>query len=339
MNVCCQTVTPPSDPRAFRRSLLRWYRRHGRDLPWRKTRDPYAILVSEFMLQQTQVATVRPYYYRWLERFPDFATLAAAKENDVLHAWQGLGYYRRARSLHAAARLVQDRHLGVFPTEISAIRDLPGVGRYTANAIATFSFDQSVPIVEANTARLVARLFDVRHPIDSKIGQDALWSNSESLLPRCNAAAFNSALMDLGATICLPRKPKCGICPVKKFCRTKNPESLPVKRMRPVTKRITETHAFIVRQNKLLLQKADRRWLNMWILPPLKLDRLKRSSSQRATIYKSVFPFTHHRVTLKVSRQESGRIDKKCQSWFSRSALEAIPIPSPHRRAITALLH
>src|SRR6266702_8807355 len=156
--------------RAFRRSLLRWYRQHGRDLPWRRTRDPYAILVSEFMLQQTQVATVLSYYNKWLRRFPDFATLAHASEASVLHAWQGLGYYARARNLLATAEIVVNRYGGHFPHEIVRMRELPGIGRYTANAIATFAFDQSVPIVEVNTARVLTRLFNFQKPVDCTAG-------------------------------------------------------------------------------------------------------------------------------------------------------------------------
>src|SRR3712207_1900094 len=148
-----------ASPAAFRRTLLAWYGKHGRDLPWRHTRDPYAILVSEIMLQQTQVATVLPYYERWLQRFPDFHALAAANESDVLHAWQGLGYYARARNLHAAAKAVVSEHGGKFPEQPSR---LPGVGRYTANAVRTFAFDHSVPVVEANIARLLARLIDLQ---------------------------------------------------------------------------------------------------------------------------------------------------------------------------------
>jgi len=177
----------------FRRELLRWYRHHGRDLPWRKTRKPYAILVSEFMLQQTQVAAVVPYYNDWLRRFPDFAALAHASENEVLHAWQGLGYYARARNLRASARLVQDRHGGVFPRQLDAMRELPGVGRYTANAIATFAFDQPVPIVEANTARVLARLFNINTPIDSATGCERLWNSAARLIPKRAAGLFNSA--------------------------------------------------------------------------------------------------------------------------------------------------
>src|SRR6266700_1477104 len=199
--------------RAFRRSLLRWYRQHGRDLPWRRTRYPYAILVSEFMLQQTQVATVLPYYSRWLRRFPDFASVARASQNDVLHAWQGLGYYNRARNLRAAARIVRDRHRGILPGDIAAIRKLPGVGRYIANAVATFAFNQPVPIVEANSSRVLARLLDMRAPIDSAIGREKLWAYATQLVPKCNAARFNSALIDLGAIVCLADKPKCSVCP------------------------------------------------------------------------------------------------------------------------------
>src|SRR5215216_5755472 len=135
----------------FRRRLLSWYRRHGRDLPWRRTRDPYAIVVSEFMLQQTQVAAVIPYYYKWLRRFPDFDSLARASENEVLRVWQGLGYYSRARNLHATAKTVVDQHNGKFPREVEQMRQLPGIGKYTAHAVASFAFEQSTPIVEANT--------------------------------------------------------------------------------------------------------------------------------------------------------------------------------------------
>src|SRR5205814_7329743 len=144
----CQSVVFQTNH--FRRVLVNWYRRNGRDLPWRKTRDPYAVLVSEFMLQQTRVATVIPYYNKWLRRFPDFGALARASESQVLRAWQGLGYYNRARNLHMAAKIVQHRHRGSLPRDISSIRKLPGVGSYAANAAATFAFDQSVPIIEAN---------------------------------------------------------------------------------------------------------------------------------------------------------------------------------------------
>jgi A/G-specific adenine glycosylase len=331
-----RSVNSPRSIRAFRRSLLGWYRRNGRDLPWRKTRDPYAILVSEFMLQQTQVATVVPYYNKWLRRFPDFASVARASQNDVLHAWQGLGYYNRARNLRAAAKVVRDRHPGILPRDIAAIRELPGVGRYTANAVATFAFNQPLPIVEANSSRVLARLFDICVPINSAIGREKLWENAAQPVPRRNAARFNSALIDLGALVCLPKKPKCSICPVKKFCRAKNPESLPIKKSKPRTKRLVERHAFVVSNGRVLLEQSSARWRGMWILPPLKLDGLKPSSFRARAIHVSTFPFTRHHVTLAVYRRATRNRIGPTQQWFE--SIDHIAMPSPHRRAAQALL-
>jgi A/G-specific adenine glycosylase len=325
----------PTDRAAFRRQLLRWFARYGRDLPWRRTRDSYAILVSEFMLQQTQVTAVIPYYNKWVRRFPDFASVARASQNDVLHAWQGLGYYNRVRNLHAAAKIVQDRHRGVLPGNIAAIRKLPGVGRYTANAVASFALKRPVPIVEANSSRVLARLFDIRTPIDSAIGREKLWKNAAQLVPRRNAARFNSALIDLGALVCLPDKPKCYICPLKKFCGAKNPEELPIKKSKPRTKRLIEKHAFVFRRGKILLERASARWRGMWMLPSLERDCLKRSSLGCA-IYKSTFPFTHHWVTLVVHRCPVPKRIAVDQRWFK--SIDHIAMPSPHRRAAQALL-
>jgi A/G-specific adenine glycosylase len=321
------------DVRPFRPALLRWYCHHGRDLPWRHSRDPYAILISEVMLQQTQVATVIPYYNEWLRRFPNVAALARASENEVLHAWQGLGYYNRARHLHAAANVVQDRHGGIFPRAIDAVRELPGVGRYTANAVATFAFNRSVPIVEASTSRLISRLFNITENIDSSAGREKLWCHATQLVPGRDAARFNSALVDLGALVCLPREPKCGICPVKKFCRATNPKILPRKKARLPLRRLTEIHAFAFRQDKILLEQSRRRWRGMWTLPPL-----KRNANGTRPLHVSTFPFTHHRVTLRVYRHRPRKIDISTQQWFARTALGSIPIPSPHRRAIEQLM-
>jgi len=319
----------------FRRRLLSWYRRHGRDLPWRRTRDPYAILVSEFMLQQTQVATVIPYYHEWLRRFPDFASLARASENEVLRAWQGLGYYARARNLHATAKTVMDRHGGAFPRGIEQMRQLSGIGKYTAHAVASFAFKQSVPIIEANTGRVLARLFNLRESIDSDAGRKTLWQQAASLLPKSGAATFNSALLDLGALICVARKPKCDVCSVKTFCRAKNPAALPVRKSRPETKQLIEKHALIVRRDRILLEQSRHRWRGMWILPPLEPDCLKQHRFQRPPLYESVFPFTHHRVTLSVHRRPAPKRIAPGQQWFG--SIEEVAMPSPHRRAIDAL--
>jgi A/G-specific adenine glycosylase len=325
-----QSVSSLEKIRSFRRSLLNWFRRHGRDLPWRKTRDPYAILVSEFMLQQTQVVTVIPYYDKWLRRFPDFASVSCASQNAVLHAWQGLGYYNRARNLRAAAGIVRDQHGWTLPDDIAAIRKLPGVGRYTANAVATFAYNQPVPIVEANSSRVLARLLDLRAPIDSAIGREKLWTHAAKLVPKHNAARFNSALIDLGALVCLPDKPKCSVCPVKKFCRAENPGALPIKKSRPHTKRLIERHAFVVSRGRVLLEQSSARWRGMWILP-----RFETGASARP-LYRSIFSFTHHRIAFLVYHRAAPNRISQTQQWFK--SIDDIAMPSPHRRAAQALL-
>jgi A/G-specific adenine glycosylase len=283
------------------------------------------------MLQQTQVTAVVPYYKKWLRRFPDFTVLARASENEVLHAWQGLGYYARARNLHASAKIVVDRHRGHFPKQISRARQLPGVGRYTANAIASFAFDQAVPIIEANTARVLARLFNIDVPIDSTAGREKLWSSAARLIPKQTSRLFNSALMDLGALVCRPQ-PSCTICPVKTFCRATNPEKLPAKKPRPRTQHLTETHALALKQNQILLEQSSGRWHGMWMLPPITEPTGKRP------LHMSIFPFTNHRVTLRVFAHRTRKIDRQTQRWFKIEALSSIPIPSPHRRAIEQLI-
>ena len=310
---------------------MRWFRHRGRDLPWRCTRDPYAILVSELMLQQTQVSTVIPYYNEWFRRFPDFVSLARASENDVLCAWQGLGYYGRARNLQATARAVVDRYRGRLPRSVEQMQQLPGIGKYTAHAVASFALDQPVPIVEANTARVLTRLFDFRESIDSDRGRQTLWQYAARLVPKSNASIYNSALIDLGALVCVARQPRCGICPVEKFCRAKNPQILPVRKSRPRTKRPIEQHAFVVRQGKILLEQSSTRWRGMWILPTLQTRR-----GSRRPIYKSIFSFTNHRVALVVYRRPAPKTAIPEQQWFE--SIDHVPMPSPHRRAAQALV-
>jgi len=317
---------------AFRRSLLSWYRKNARELPWRRTSDPYAILVSEVMLQQTQVATVVPYYDEWLRRFPTVADLAATSEDDVLHAWQGLGYYSRARNLRAAAIAITQKHGDRFPNSPDIIRQLPGVGRYTANAIATFAFGQAVPIVEANIARVLARVFDLKTPIDTSAGRKLLWSYASGLLPKRKAGEHNSALMELGALVCGTR-PKCAVCPVRRFCRTTDPFVLPRKKPRPALQLRTENHSFAMRGASVLLEQSTDRWRGMWVLP-----RLDAAPSKRKPAHRSEFPFTHHRITLAIYDRPGRDKSTRGSRWFAIRDLSGIPIPSPHRRALDALL-
>lgn len=208
--------------------LLRWFERNKRDLPWRREpRDPYHVWLSEVMLQQTQVATVIPYFERWTQRFPTLETLAAAPLDEVLKLWEGLGYYARARNLHAAARIIVHEHRGQIPCTVESLMALPGVGRYTAGAIASLAFGVRAPVLDGNVRRVLSRVFGLSRPTEAE-----LWALAESLLPHSRAGAFNEALMELGATICTPRAPQCPACPLRTMCQAYaggNPEAYPAK--------------------------------------------------------------------------------------------------------------
>ncbi len=326
---------PISNPRLLRRRLAAWFRVNGRDLPWRVA-NPYGVLVSEFMLQQTQVATVLPYYARWMERFPSFHALAAASEADVLHAWQGLGYYARARNLHRAARAVVEEHEGSLPCCAESIERLPGVGRYTAGAIASFAFDQPIAAVDANIARVLARLMDLQEPIDSAQGSRRIWAAAETLLPsRTGGRLHTSALMELGALVCVPRVPKCGECPVRDHCRAENPESLPRKKTRQKTVVLVENCGWSVRGNSVLLeQQTGSRWRGLWKLPPIHAVH-----PELRPLLELEYPFTHHRVTLRIYPGEYPTSTLPNQRWADLTCLDEATLAAPHRRAIESLVN
>lgn len=204
--------------RAVRKALLRWYDAQKRELPWRATRDPYAIWVSEIMLQQTRVDTALPYYERFLSRFPSAEALAAATEDEVLSAWSGLGYYRRARLLHAGVREVVARYGGEVPSDPAARLALPGVGRYTAGAIGSIAFDREEPIVDGNVARVLSRMHGVDTPLGRADTERRFWAEAEALVKGPRPGDLNQALMELGALVCTPRQPSCEACPVRKSC-------------------------------------------------------------------------------------------------------------------------
>ncbi len=211
----------------FRRRLLRWYRRHARDLPWRRTRDPYRVLVSEFMLQQTQVSRVELFYGKFLKRYPTIHHLARATARSVRESWEGLGYYRRAANLHRLARIVVDEREGIIPAETEALRQLPGVGRYTAGAVATFAYERAEPAVDTNVARVIARAF-------GKASDRRIWEIAGRLVRRRgkSAWAFNQGMMELGATVCTARVARCGICPVRGVCKTGKQQPVPSSEFR-----------------------------------------------------------------------------------------------------------
>ncbi len=220
---------------AIRQKLLGWYDEAARDLPWRQTRDPYAIWVSEVMLQQTRVETVIPYYERFLASFPTPRDLAEADEDTVLSHWSGLGYYRRARLLHAGVREVVAQYGGQVPEDAEARRALPGVGRYTAGAIGSIAFDKEEPIVDGNVTRVLARLFRIGTPVGSAVTSKRIWEEAARLVPGVRPGAFNQALMELGATVCTPKQPSCESCPVADYCEARahgEVDALPVPRPR-----------------------------------------------------------------------------------------------------------
>jgi A/G-specific adenine glycosylase len=231
---------PPAAAAAFRRRLTAWYRRSARDLPWRRTRDAYAILVSELMLQQTQVARVLDYYPRFLERFPTLAHVARARPERVMEAWEGLGYYARARNLHRLARVVTDGgrdHTSDLPQSAASLRALPGIGAYTAGAVASFAFEQREALVDTNVARVLTRVFAPRARFKTSAGQKKLWALANEVLPPTGRAAWthNQALMELGALVCTARVAHCEVCPVRGVCRTAASKRPKLQRIRQTT--------------------------------------------------------------------------------------------------------
>jgi A/G-specific adenine glycosylase len=258
--------------RSFSPPLLKWYRKHARVLPWRGLRDPYAIWISEIMLQQTRVDTAIPYFEKWLKRFPNVETLARSAERDVLSAWEGLGYYSRARNLHRAAQMIVDQYGGQLPQSIELLSTLPGIGSYTAAAIASIAFGADEVSIDANLRRVLARVFDFAELIDSVKAQSRLRDLAMDHLPKGNASEFNQALMDLGAAICLPKNPRCDQCPIKAHCLAlarSVVDQRPVVRSKssvPLRQRIA---AVIKHRGRVLLaQRSAHRLLGgMWEFP------------------------------------------------------------------------
>jgi len=264
--------------RRFRTAVLNWYDGHGRTLPWRESADPYRIWLSEIMLQQTTVAAVVPYFERFTARFPDVESLAAAPVDDVLKLWEGLGYYSRARNLHKAAECVMQLYDGKFPDDAVALQTLPGVGRYTAGAIASFAFDQPAAIVEANTERLYARLVALQDDVRSTASQKLLWQFAESVVPEKRPGDFNQALMDIGSKICRPQEPDCPQCPLIKMCRAFElgiQTEVPVRKARTAITEVSELGVILFRRGKFLLRRrsASERWAGMWDFVRFEIDQ------------------------------------------------------------------
>ena len=344
--------------KAFRRRLLGWYRQHARDLPWRGSRDPYAIWVSEIMLQQTQVATVELYFQRFIQRFPDIAALARASEQEVLRCWEVLGYYRRARALHQAAQKIVNEWGGQFPRDPHQLQSLPGIGRYTAGAILSIAFDNRQPILEANTIRLLSRLLAYRGDTTRSEGQSLLWTFSTQLLPRRDVGSFNQALMEVGSCICKPLRPDCGNCPVRAHCQActlQIQESIPSGKRQVTYEDLREAAVVIRRQGRVLLRRCQsgERWEGLWDFPRFQI-RSTRAGSLRREIEQKTHRLTGIGVRMgeRLARIKHGvtrfRITLECydadyvvsepgpsrnlQKWVTRSRLQEYPLSVTGRR-------
>lgn len=349
----------PNARSAFRRKLLAWFDRHRRDLPWRVSRDPYRIWVSEVMLQQTTVAAVVPYFHRFLAAFPTVQALAAADEQQVLKLWEGLGYYRRARHLHAAAKQLA----GTLPDDPNVWAELPGVGRYILGAVLSQAFDRKLPIVEANTLRVLARLFGYPGDPREGKGREWVWSAAESLLPTKRVGDFNQAMMELGALVCTPASPRCSECPVARFCQANRDGTQdripPPKRAKNVVQ-VREAAVVIRDRGKVLLcrRPADAgRWQNMWELPHAELGEAEDSLSGATRIARELthlrvemgeelttvrHTVTHHSIAMACFEafRRSGRFKSGFYGegrWLSVTELGKYPVSTPQRRLIDFL--
>lgn len=309
-----------SSPAHFRRRLLQWYDANKRDLPWRKNADPYSVWLSEIMLQQTRVAAVIDHYQRFLKRFPSVQKLATARESSVLAAWSGLGYYRRARMLHAAAREIVREHNGAFPQTSAELRKLPGIGRYTSAAIASIVFQEPVAVVDGNVERVLGRVSG-KH-----IGGEKVWEFAGQLLDANRPGDFNQAMMELGATVCLPRQPLCAECPVRGFCAARGALVRAEKPARQHKKTIR--YALDLRDGSVFMAQRARTaslMAGMWELPEVQ----QTSSTAHLTLRHSitVTDYTVQVIRQSVSKEATGK-------WVPASKASALPLTGLARKIL-----
>lgn len=353
---------PLAAEQPFANILLDWYAQHARRLPWRDQPTPYRVWVSEVMLQQTRVETVIPYFERWMQRFPNLAALAAASQQEVLQVWEGLGYYSRARNFHRAAQEVMNQHDGQIPSTREALAALPGVGRYTAGAIASIAFGQDVPALDANIRRVLARVFDVNIPARSPQGERQLWHLAETTLPPGRAGDYAQALMDLGSSICTPHAPACLICPVAALCQAR---ALGVQEQRPVlvqkrsVPHYTVTAAVIERASLLLIARRPPNGLlgGLWEFPGGKVEPdetlpecLRREIIEELGTEVEVgmlvgvyqHGYTHFKVTLhaffcQITHGEPRAIQPSAIQWVTPSQLADFPMGKIDRQIAKTL--
>jgi len=271
--------------------LLEWFDRHQRPLPWRKHYKPYEVWVSEIMLQQTQMETVLPYFDRWMKAFPTLKSLADSDEKKVLKTWEGLGYYSRARNIHASAKEIVSKHSGNFPSDFDTILSLKGIGRYTAGAIASIAFNQEKPIVDGNVLRVLSRIYAIKKPIDVEKNKALFWKLQTKLIPKGKARYFNQALMELGALVCTTQNPSCALCPLRTFCKAfkaQNPEDYPFRQHRKKIVKVSAAALVLENHGKFLIRLRPVGGImgGLWEFPEWKLSRgksLNTSQLERKT--------------------------------------------------------
>ncbi len=301
---CCYEARMKKDMasasiRKVRAPLLRWYDANRRNLPWRRTRDPYAIWISEAMLQQTRVETVIPYWERFLETFPDVESLARADLDDVYASWTGLGYYSRARNLKAAAQTVVDEYDGQLPETAERLRELKGIGRYTAGAVASIAFDQEEPLVDGNVIRVFTRLLGIREDSAARAVVEGLWTVAAELVRGPRPGDLNQALMELGATLCTPRSPDCRVCPIRRHCDAHargDAEKLPIKKTRTKRKPMRAVAARVERGAKILVVRRPEKGLmaGLWELPGGEIDPSEEGKDRVREVLLRVLGLTTH---------------------------------------------
>ncbi|MBE6418887.1 MAG: A/G-specific adenine glycosylase [Akkermansiaceae bacterium] len=318
----------------FAQVLTDWFATHGKNYPWRNTTDPWAILVSEIMLQQTTIPTVLGRYEAWMQQFPTPADLAKVDEQTALRSWEGLGYYRRVRALRAAAIAIVEQYGGIFPTEEAAIRALPGIGDYTAGAVLSFAFNKPAPLVDANVSRVFARVFNDNTPVDSPAGRKRHWALAAELVHKDNPRYYNSALMELGQTICTASAPTCQLCPVREFCAAENPTSLPVKLPQKEILQTAHHDLWCMTSQGLLMEKQanGKRHEGMYRLPQRKQEEV----AQLPLLTTQKYSVTRYKVTRYLYATES-ELPRVNEVFIPLSALPKIPMASPDRKIVNKL--
>lgn len=339
-------------PALFQKRVLKWFDRFGRrDFPWQKNKTPYRVWVSEIMLQQTQVSTVIPYFERFMQRFPDLTSLASSQEDAVLHLWTGLGYYSRARNLHRSAQMIEYDLQGHFPDTVEGLQSLPGIGRSTAGAILSCGFNKKATILDGNVKRLLARYSGQTMPLDDRKTLDELWALAEKYTPSQRVSDYTQVMMDLGATLCTPKNPRCEECPLLSSCEAKREglvEQIPAKKKKTKLPLRQVTFLVLLNQEQILLQKRPAKgiWGGLWSLPEIPgqaslldlkshcLEKFKLQIKESKPMKPLRHTFSHfqldiHPICLKLKRPIPKDLVTEKQIWYSLRQPQMLGLPAP----------